>query len=72
VDFAAHIIKHLNVWNLSSTLVNINSFIKTFERFKKRENRRYILSSKNKTKAVWQVINKEIGNCPHNDCSILL
>ena len=72
VDFAAHIIKHLNVWNLCSTLMNINSFIKTFERFKKRENYRYILSSKNKTKAVWQVINQETGNCPHNDCSILL
>ena len=52
--------------------MNINSFIKTCERFKKRENHRYILSSKNKTKTVWQVIKKEIGNCPHNDCSILL
>jgi len=48
VDFAAHIIKQLNVWNLCSTLMNMNSFIKTFERFKKKENHRYILSSKKK------------------------
>ena len=39
---------------------------------KKRENERFILSSKNKTKRMWQVINKESGNSPHKNCNIYL
>ena len=38
---------------------------------KKMENDRFFLSSKNKTKGIWQVINKEIGNFPHN-CNLQL
>jgi hypothetical protein len=30
---------------------------------------RFIVSSNNKTKVMWQVINKEIGNSPHNNHS---
>jgi hypothetical protein len=29
---------------------------------KKRENDRFVMSAKNKTKAMWQLINKEVGN----------
>ena len=36
------------------------------------ENDRFILSSKNKTKGIWHVINKEIGNFPHNNCNLQL
>jgi len=36
------------------------------------ENDRFILSSKNKTKGIWQVINKQIGNFPHNNCNLQL
>ena len=39
---------------------------------KKMENDRVILSSKNKTKGIWQVINKETGNSPRNNCNIQL
>ena len=39
---------------------------------KKKENDRFIPSSKNKTKGIWQVINKEIGNFPHNNCNLQL
>jgi prephenate dehydratase len=31
---------------------------------KKRENDKYVLNAKNKTKAMWQIINKEIGKSP--------
>jgi hypothetical protein len=36
------------------------------------ENDKFILSSKNKTKGIWQVINKEIGNLPHNNYNMQL
>jgi hypothetical protein len=39
---------------------------------KKMENDKFIWSSKNKTKGIWQVINKEIGNFPHNDYNMQL
>jgi hypothetical protein len=35
-----------------------------------RENDRYILNANNKTKAVWQVINKEIGKSTVNNKKI--
>jgi len=37
---------------------------------KMRENDRYILNSNNKTKAVWQVISKEIGKSTVNNKKI--
>ena len=39
---------------------------------KKMYNEAYIRSSKNKTKGIWQVINKETGNFPHNNYNIQL
>jgi len=39
---------------------------------KKMYNEAFILSSKNKTKGIWQVINKETGNFPHNNYDIQL
>lgn len=34
---------------------------------KRKENDRFILRSHNKTKAIWQIINREIGNSRHGD-----
>jgi len=39
---------------------------------KKMYNEAFIQSSKNKTKGIWQVINKETGNLPHNNYNIQL
>jgi hypothetical protein len=39
---------------------------------KKLENDNFILSSKNKSKGIWQVINKEIGNLTHKNYNIQL
>jgi len=39
---------------------------------KKRYNVKFILSSKNKTKGIWQVINRETGNFPHNNHNMQL
>jgi len=39
---------------------------------KKRYNEKFILSSKNKTKGIWQVINREAGNFPHNNYNMQL
>ena len=39
---------------------------------KKMDNDKFILTSKNKTKGIWQVINKEIGNLPHNNYNMQL
>ena len=39
---------------------------------KKRYNEKFILSSKNKTKGIWQVINRETGNFPHNNYNMQL
>ena len=39
---------------------------------KKMENNKFILSSKNKTKGIWQVINKESGKLPYNNYNMQL
>lgn len=39
---------------------------------KKMENNKFILSPKNKTKGIWQVINKESGKLPYNNYNIQL
>ena len=36
------------------------------------DNDKFILSSKNKTKGIWQVINKELGNLPYNNYNMQL
>ena len=36
------------------------------------ENNKFILSSKNKTKGIWQVINKESGKLPYNNYNMQL
>lgn len=37
---------------------------------KKRETDNYVLKAKNITKAMWQIINEEVGNCMHYDYRI--
>lgn len=39
---------------------------------KKRENDRFVLRAKTKTKAMWQIIDREIGNSIHHDYKIYL
>jgi hypothetical protein len=34
---------------------------------KKRDNNRYVIESTGKTKAMWKLINREIGKAPEND-----
>jgi hypothetical protein len=34
---------------------------------KKRENDRYVIESANRPKAMWRLINREIGNAPRNE-----
>jgi hypothetical protein len=37
---------------------------------KKKENDRFVMSAKNKTKAMWQLINKHVGNSLHDEYKI--
>jgi hypothetical protein len=39
---------------------------------KKKENDKYVLNAKNKTKAVWQIINKVVGKFPQYEQKIEL
>jgi hypothetical protein len=49
----------------SETLGYINNYNKTYKKVlkeaKKRDNDRYVTETPNKTKAMWQLINKQIG-----------
>jgi hypothetical protein len=59
--------KRLNLSN--DALIYINRYQKIYRSIiieaKRRENDRFMLSSHNKTKAIWKIINKETGNSRH-------
>jgi hypothetical protein len=40
---------------------------RVFKEAKKRENDRYVIESANRPKAMWRLINREIGNAPKNE-----
>jgi hypothetical protein len=46
-------------------------FRKVIKETKKKEANRYVLSAKNKNKALWKLINKESGNSQQN-CNVII
>jgi hypothetical protein len=50
----------------------INEYQKIYSKKKKRDNDRVVIESKDRTKATWQLINKEIGKTQENDYNLEL